>query len=68
MVIKIVGLGLNYYFKDGFNIFDCVIVLISLIEIVLDTTNITTTNGKSAVLALRAFRLLRVFKLAQSWR
>ena len=36
MVIKLIGLGFKEYVSDGFNIFDCVIVHISVFEIVID--------------------------------
>jgi hypothetical protein len=32
MVIKLIGLGFKLYVKDKFNIFDCVIVMVSTIE------------------------------------
>ena len=35
MVIKIIGYGLRDYFKDSFNTFDCIIVLISCIDVIL---------------------------------
>jgi hypothetical protein len=33
MVIKLLGYGLREYFADGYNIFDCLIVLASIVEI-----------------------------------
>uniref|UniRef100_A0A5K3EQK2 Sodium channel protein n=1 Tax=Mesocestoides corti TaxID=53468 RepID=A0A5K3EQK2_MESCO len=59
-VLKLVALGPKKYFADSWNIFDFVVVLFSLIEIPLDNV-----RGLSI---LRAFRLLRVFKLAKSWQ
>ena len=64
MLIKLLGLGLQTYLKDRFNIFDAVIVLISTIDLVLLFALSSTTGALSA---LRGFRLLRVFKLAKSW-
>ena len=66
MVIKLVGLGFKEYAADGFNIFDCVIVQISIFEIVIGLLGIEFSSG-GALSALRAVRLLRVFKLARSW-
>ena len=66
MVIKITGYGFKKYFKDSFNSFDCIIVLISCVDVILQNTIAST--GNSAISALRAFRLLRVFKLAKSWK
>jgi hypothetical protein len=35
MVIKMIGLGLKGYSRDNFNLFDCFIVVVSALEIVL---------------------------------
>ena len=35
MMLKMAGLGFKHYVRDKFNIFDSLIVLISLIDIVL---------------------------------
>ncbi|XP_072770549.1 sodium channel, voltage-gated, type I-like, alpha isoform X2 [Nerophis lumbriciformis] len=59
MVLKIIALDPYYYFQEGWNIFDGVIVCLSLMELCLASV------GGMAV--LRSFRLLRVFKLAKSW-
>ena len=66
MFIKIIGLGFKDYANDSFNIFDCTIVVISMVEIVIDLIGIKMGGG-GAISALRAIRLLRVFKLARSW-
>ncbi|XP_044222779.1 sodium channel, voltage-gated, type I-like, alpha [Thunnus albacares] len=59
MVLKIIALDPYYYFQEGWNIFDGIIVSLSLMEFCL-----TSAVGMSV---LRSFRLLRVFKLAKSW-
>jgi hypothetical protein len=33
MILKMFGLGLKDYFSDYFNLFDCVIVIISLLDL-----------------------------------
>nr|CUU99001.1 hypothetical transcript [Hymenolepis microstoma] len=58
--LKLIALGAKEYFEDSWNIFDFVVVFFSLVEIPL-----TNIRGLSI---LRAFRLLRVFKLAKSWQ
>ena len=35
MILKLLGLGLKYYFKDKFNSFDCAIVVISSIDVIM---------------------------------
>ncbi|KAJ1099463.1 hypothetical protein NDU88_004564, partial [Pleurodeles waltl] len=59
MVLKIIALDPYYYFQQGWNIFDSIIVILSLMELGL------SSMGNLSV--LRSFRLLRVFKLAKSW-
>ena len=60
MIVKIIGLGLHDYLKDPMNIFDGVIVILSLSESLFSES----TNGVSI---LRGFRLMRIFKLMRSW-
>ncbi|KFQ60377.1 Sodium channel protein type 5 subunit alpha, partial [Phoenicopterus ruber ruber] len=59
MIFKIIALDPYYYFQQGWNIFDSIIVILSLMELGL------SSMGNLSV--LRSFRLLRVFKLAKSW-
>ncbi len=66
MIIKMIGLGLKAYFQDRFNVFDCLIVILSLVEMVL--TTVQGGSGGGAMSTFRGFRLLRVFKLARSWK
>ena len=77
-VMKMMAMSPKYYFKEGWNIFDFIIVSLSLLELGLDNV--------SGLSVLRSFRLvcstglccfqikskyfsfqLRVFKLAKSW-
>ncbi|XP_055071354.2 sodium channel, voltage-gated, type I-like, alpha isoform X4 [Misgurnus anguillicaudatus] len=60
MILKIIALDPYTYFQEGWNIFDSVIVTLSLLELSLQ-------NVYSGMGILRPFRLLRVFKLAKSW-
>ncbi|XP_039379414.1 sodium channel protein type 5 subunit alpha-like isoform X4 [Mauremys reevesii] len=65
MVLKIIALDPYYYFQQRWNIFDSIIVTISLIE--LGIPRGTGKKGGRTLSVLRSFRLLRVFKLAKSW-
>lgn len=58
MLVKQVALGLVRYLKDWFNVYDAVIVLSSLVEIILDGT-----GSVSVLRTLRIFRIARSFKL-----
>eukprot|EP00163_Fabomonas_tropica_P014779 TRINITY_DN2686_c0_g2_i1.p1 TRINITY_DN2686_c0_g2~~TRINITY_DN2686_c0_g2_i1.p1 ORF type:complete len:1526 (-),score=377.56 TRINITY_DN2686_c0_g2_i1:447-4610(-) len=60
LLIKVVGLGPREYVRDRFNIFDAIIVAISIVELIL--------GSGGAVTVFRAFRLMRVFKLVRSWQ
>ena len=66
MILKLIGYGFRYYIKDRFNIFDAIIVILSVVDVALSFTS--SNLGGGAISAFRAFRLLRVFKLAKSWK
>ncbi|XP_033624024.1 sodium channel protein type 10 subunit alpha isoform X3 [Fukomys damarensis] len=59
MVFKIIAFDPYYYFQKKWNIFDSIIVTVSLLEL--------SVVRKGSLSVLRTFRLLRVFKLAKSW-
>uniref|UniRef100_A0A5F9DD46 Sodium channel protein n=1 Tax=Oryctolagus cuniculus TaxID=9986 RepID=A0A5F9DD46_RABIT len=59
MVLKLIAMDPYEYFQVGWNVFDSLIVTLSLVELFL-----ADVEGLSV---LRSFRLLRVFKLAKSW-
>lgn len=56
-MIKLMGLSAVSFLKDKFNIFDTLVVILSVVEIVLDS------GGSGSLSALRAFRLFRVLKI-----
>ncbi|XP_075226668.1 sodium voltage-gated channel paralytic [Lycorma delicatula] len=58
-MLKLIAMSPKYYFQEGWNIFDFIIVALSLLELSLE--------GVQGLSVLRSFRLLRVFKLAKSW-
>uniref|UniRef100_A0A8C8ST05 Sodium channel protein n=1 Tax=Pelusios castaneus TaxID=367368 RepID=A0A8C8ST05_9SAUR len=64
MILKIIALDPYYYFQQRWNIFDSLIVILSVIELCLPKGR--RRNG-GVLPVLRSFRLLRVFKLAKSW-
>ena len=69
MVLKIIGLGARNYAKDSFNQFDCVVVIVSLVD--WSITHFASAEQLGAfgpvLSAFRALRLLRVIKLARLW-
>ena len=73
MVFKFPALGFRQYIKDGFNIFDAIIVFASLVEMLLAPPSFFAIAGFSgsgggSLGALRTFRVFRLFKLARSWQ
>ncbi|XP_031566038.1 sodium channel protein type 2 subunit alpha-like isoform X2 [Actinia tenebrosa] len=65
MILKLMVFGPRGYVKSRWNIFDGFIVIISVIDLMAE---LLITEHDSGLSVLRTFRLLRVFKLAQSWR
>nr|XP_006811385.1 PREDICTED: voltage-dependent T-type calcium channel subunit alpha-1H-like [Saccoglossus kowalevskii] len=57
MVLKILAYGPVMYIRNGFNVFDGIIVVLSIIEIAQD--------GTGGLSVLRTFRLLRILKLVR---
>eukprot|EP01084_Bolivina_argentea_P006659 12632_1 len=57
LLIKVIGLGPERWWFDKFNVFDAVIVLVSLVELGIPDA------GAGALLAFRALRVLRVLRL-----
>ena len=62
MVMKLIGLTPKGYVSDKMTIFDGLLVIIGIIDILF------LGDATSGVTVLRAFRLFRVFKLAKSWK
>jgi hypothetical protein len=58
MVLKILGSGCYAYLTDGFNLFDAIVVIVSLMELFMDEEG-------SGLSVLRTFRLLRILKLVR---
>jgi hypothetical protein len=63
MILKLFAFGFKRFFKDAFNSFDSVLVLLSIIDIVLSYFQSSSIAG--FVSSFKTFRLLRIFKLAK---
>lgn len=63
MILKFVGLGVKNYMMDGYNVFDCVIVIISLVDLVLE--QVAGVDQLDILKVFRALRLLRTIKIAR---
>lgn len=66
MPIKLLGLGFKGYFSDAYNAFDCLIAITAIIDILI--SNLSQYESVGVITSLRTFRLLRIFKLAKSWK
>ncbi|XP_063716752.1 sodium channel protein 1 brain-like isoform X2 [Symsagittifera roscoffensis] len=63
-LLKIIAMG-SEYFKNSWNVFDFVIVLFSILEVIISA--VFRNDGFDGLTILRVLRLMRVFKLARSW-
>ncbi|XP_073996715.1 ca[2+]-channel protein alpha[[1]] subunit T isoform X3 [Rhodnius prolixus] len=63
MLMKIIAEGPFGYISNGFNVFDGVIVVLSVVE--LGQTFLGAREGSSGLSVLRTFRLLRILKLVR---
>ena len=63
VVVKMTALGFNQFRKEGFNVFDLLIVIASLSQIVITIVSPGGSNNGGVFLVLRTFRVFRIFKL-----
>uniref|UniRef100_A0A5S6QUK1 Voltage-dependent calcium channel type A subunit alpha-1 n=1 Tax=Trichuris muris TaxID=70415 RepID=A0A5S6QUK1_TRIMR len=63
MLVKIFGLGIGPYFQSSFNIFDFIVIIGSLLEVIWEELK----GGSFGISVLRALRLLRIFKVTKYW-
>ena len=69
MIIKIIGLGFTHYIRDRVNVFDAIVVLLTVAENI--TESILNSRGiasNGATSSFRAIRLLRFFKVARTFK
>uniref|UniRef100_A0A8C7HU95 Voltage-dependent L-type calcium channel subunit alpha n=1 Tax=Oncorhynchus kisutch TaxID=8019 RepID=A0A8C7HU95_ONCKI len=64
MFVKMYALGLPQYFLSLFNRFDCFVVSVGILEIILVTADVMSPLGISV---LRCIRLLRLLKVTKYW-
>ncbi|XP_015688000.1 sodium channel protein type 5 subunit alpha-like [Protobothrops mucrosquamatus] len=72
MILKIIAMDPYHYFQQRSNVFDSVIVLISIVDLSTSSETKEDRKGKKggkkgSYSVLRTLRLMRVFKLAKSW-
>ncbi|KAG5274596.1 hypothetical protein AALO_G00138030 [Alosa alosa] len=64
MFLKMYALGLPSYFMSLFNRFDCFVVSVGILELILVRMDIMSLTGVSV---LRCIRLLRLLKITKYW-
>ena len=65
MIVKMIGLGLTNYIKDSYNLFDAIIVILSLVDWTI--SQLPAIDAGSVLQAFKALRLLRMMKLSKMW-
>jgi len=72
MILKWIGLGLKQYFKDVWNQFDCLLVVVSAFDLYASTTAGSIIPFPPSVLRVvrlfRVVRILRILKTAKNLR
>ncbi|KAM6436849.1 voltage-dependent L-type calcium channel subunit alpha-1C isoform 5-T5 [Liasis olivaceus] len=63
MVLKLIAFKPKGYFSDPWNIFDFLIVIGSIIDVILSETNNTEDNSRISITFFRLFRVMRLVKL-----
>jgi hypothetical protein len=63
---KLVGLGPVKYFKDRMNYLDCIVVMLSIVEMSFLTNSGTNLSAFRSIRIFRTFRVLRVARLLKS--
>ena len=61
VLLRLGALGFKEYFSDGFNIFDSIIVVTSIVEFLLP-------GESTGISVFRSFRLMRIFKIIKTQR
>jgi len=61
-IIKIFALDKNY-FKDNWNIFDFIVVILSILSVII--TSLSSLKVGAATTIVRSFRIARIFRLVK---
>jgi len=62
MLLKWFAYGIYGYIKDLYNVFDCIVVSISVYEVIENFQSNFISSNSAGVSVLRTFRLLRIIK------
>ena len=64
MLLKWVGMGMNVYFADRFNCFDCSLVAFGIVGAIADVALEGSSSGRVVRILFRMFRVARLLRLA----
>ncbi|KAG1680114.1 hypothetical protein FOA52_000227 [Chlamydomonas sp. UWO 241] len=67
MVVKVLGLGVTGYCYKNMNLFDGLVTVFSVIDMVLGLSGAESGGLSNGFAAARSLRLIRLFRLAESW-
>lgn len=62
MIVKIFGYGFKLYFKNGWNLIDFLVVMVSIMEIVLEY-QLPDSNDMGNIKLVKALRVFRIIRL-----
>ncbi|RLU22910.1 hypothetical protein DMN91_005188 [Ooceraea biroi] len=65
MLLKVIAEGPFGYISNGFNVFDGIVVILSVVELCQAFVEERGSGGSSGLSVLRTFRLLRILKLVR---
>ncbi|XP_060240002.1 voltage-dependent L-type calcium channel subunit alpha-1C isoform X4 [Meriones unguiculatus] len=63
MILKLIAFKPKGYFSDPWNVFDFLIVIGSIIDVILSETNSAEENSRISITFFRLFRVMRLVKL-----
>jgi hypothetical protein len=66
MSVKWIGLGIRQYFRDKWNMFDFILVLISLVDVILSFSDGDMPFPAAVVRCLRLFRVARILRIVKT--
>ena len=68
MVLKIMGFGIKGYVGDKMNLFDALIVLLSIVELVMPSSDSSSDGESTSGSSVSAFRTVRIFRIFRALR
>ena len=64
-ILKVLASGFKWYFKDYYNIFDFILVILAILDIVTSFVFDESEKITSILRAIQIFRIVKIAKLSQ---